>query len=116
MDEENKIKLVNDDGMMRVWLWRNKYVNSLGVEHTSVPKLPDLCLVHSPTVAQYSNKYVLNLATHPLGKEIEAIADLAGPDPECSDTCTLDFTIPAEWWDETQSISVNAALEGRAVI
>lgn len=106
-------KLVNDDGMMRVWLWRNKYTDKRNDKETKgVPKLPDLCLVHSPTEAQYSNKQVIDLGAHPLGKEIEAIANLAGPDPQCSDTCSLDFTIPAEWWNEDEALNLDKFLDG----
>lgn len=109
MTEENKTKLVNDDGMMRVWMWRNE-VERDGSISNLVPNLPRLCLIHSPTVAQYSNKQAMDLHTHPLGKEIEALANLAGVDQQSTEPCSEDFTIPAEWWDETEAISVNEAL------
>lgn len=99
-------KHINDDGTIRVWVWYNEQEDGTKF----IPKCPSICIVHSPTPAKYNNKQFFDVAEHPMGKEIVAIANFAGRDPSCAETCSVDFTIPEEWWDERKAQSLDKVL------
>lgn len=81
----------NDD-MIPVWVWWN----TKG-EHQK--GWPNKILCWHKNLDDRSKSEKVDLEKHPMCVEIEALAHLAGYDPDYpDDDASEDFTIPAEWW------------------
>lgn len=90
---------MNDD-MITVWVWWNlpdaEYYSSA---------LPNKILCWFKDLGDRGSSIRVDLEKHPMCAEIEALAHLAGYDPDyCHNDVSEDFTIPAEWWGNPEVI------------
>lgn len=100
-------KYVTEDGMMRVWVMWNRTENNFREGSIANPKLPAICLFHSPTETEYKDKKCVNLETHPMREAIELLGAVEGMEPGVSNNCTKDFFIPEDWWNEEDAFDLN---------
>ena len=86
----------SEDEMITVWVWHN---TPEGEDHH--PKYPEWVLYYWEGKEAGGGRWGslrTDLMEHPMGVEIKALADLAGPDPDYDGDVSDDFTIPKEWW------------------
>lgn len=84
-----------EDEMITVWVWWNNPENA---EHAA--DYPSKVLYwYKDGEGQRWKSLRTDLDAHPMCKEIIALANLAGYDPDYPEgDVSEDFTIPAEWW------------------
>ena len=89
------------DEMITVWIWWNTSdMESYDINY------PEIMVYRwDPEKDTRADAVGTDLTKHPMWKEIEALAHLAGYDPNYPDNdASEDFTIPAEWWGNPETI------------
>lgn len=97
--------MTDETEMILVWIWHNTKDSD-----DYQPDYPEWVLYYWPDHKDQERYHCVktDLLTHPMHKEIKALADLAGPDPDYKDgTVSEDFTIPSEWWGDPVLINTD---------